>query len=70
MDVQRLGRGAARDDHEVGEKQQRRREMPVSHIDVKDVGERLDTGDIAGKAAEIRRPQRHLGHQPVFGQAL
>ncbi len=43
MDMQRLCRGAARDGDEVGEEQQRRREMAVGDVDVEDVGERLDT---------------------------
>ena len=69
VDMQRLRRGAARDGDEVGKKQQRRREMAVGDVDVEDVGERLDTRDVVGEAAEVRRPQRHLGQQPVFRQA-
>ena len=70
MDVQRLCRGAARDRDEVGEEQQCRREMAVGHVDVENVGERLDTRDVVGQAAEVGRPQRHLGEQPVFGQSI
>ena len=68
MDMERLGRGAAGSGDEVGEEQQRWREMAVGDVDMEYISERLDTPDVIGEAAEIRRPQRHFGHQPVPGQ--
>ena len=56
MDVQRLARCPADGRDLVGEEQQGGRKMAVCDIDMEDVGERFDPGDIVGHVQQVGRP--------------
>ncbi len=70
MDMQGFCRGAARCRNKIGEEQQRRREMSIGHVDVKNVGEGLNALDVVNQAAEVSGPQGHLGKQTVTAEVF
>ena len=65
MDVEWFGRELSQGSNEIGEEKQRRGEMAIRHVDVKDVGERLDAAQIGFEIREVGGTQRDFGHEAV-----
>src|SRR4051812_39733844 len=53
---------------EVGEEEEGRREDAVGDVDVQEVGEGLDAGEVALEVGEVGRPERELAEEPVPGK--